>query len=49
MTGEVVGNMSLFLGYLSMCCLERIVLLNSIELVSVLASDQYDVVVLVVE
>lgn len=46
---EIVRDMSLFLNNLSVGGLERVVLLNSVELVGVIASNQHYVVILVAE
>jgi len=49
MASEEARDMGLLLGNLTMGLLERVVFLNSEELVGVISSDNYNVVVLVVE
>ena len=49
MASEVIRYVSFLLHYLSMSCLERVVFLDSVEFVSVVSSDQQDVMILNME
>ena len=49
MTGIVIGYVSFFLYNLSMSCFQRIIFLDPVEFIGVVAGNEHNVVVLIVE